>query len=64
MLVSDHSFVNYYYLCQETNGLPIFCENSGMTYHKVCFIAKVRIKTKEGSISQLVEQEYEDRILK
>lgn len=41
-----------YYQCYETNDLPMFCEESGMTYHKECFIAEARKKkTRNGSIS-------------
>ena len=33
-----------YYQCYETNDLPMFCEESWMTYHKECFIAEARKK--------------------
>ena len=58
--VNPGTFVCDYCQCLETNGLPMFCESTGFTYHKECFIAEARRKTRNGSISQLVEQEYEE----
>ena len=58
--VNPGTFVCDYCLCHEKNGLPMFCEESKKTYHKECFIAEARRKTKNGLVSQLVEQEYEE----
>ena len=46
--------------CHEADGLPMYCEESGNIYHRECFIAEARRKTKDGSINNLVEQEYEE----
>ena len=49
-----------YCQCYERNGISMYCQESGKTYHKECFLAEARRKTKDNSISLLVEQEDEE----
>ncbi|KAL6189333.1 hypothetical protein ACLB2K_040722 [Fragaria x ananassa] len=51
-------FICDYCKCDDNNTIPMYCENTGETYHRECFIAELRRKTKDNEAHILVEEEY------
>ncbi|KAL6206444.1 hypothetical protein ACLB2K_023692 [Fragaria x ananassa] len=44
--------------CDDDNTIHMYCECTGETYHRECFIAELRRKTKAIDVHTLVEEEY------
>ncbi|KAL6218811.1 hypothetical protein ACLB2K_012020 [Fragaria x ananassa] len=51
-------FIYDYCKCDDNNAIPMYCEGTGETYHRECFIAELRRKTKDNEAHVLVEEEY------
>ncbi|KAL6130306.1 hypothetical protein ACLB2K_068687 [Fragaria x ananassa] len=51
-------FVCDYCECDDDSTIPMYCETTGETYHRECFIAELRRKSKAKDAHILVEEEY------
>ncbi|KAL6138579.1 hypothetical protein ACLB2K_063860 [Fragaria x ananassa] len=51
-------FVCDYCECDDNSTIPMYCETTGETYHRECFIAELRRKSKDKDAHILVEEEY------
>ncbi|KAL6218110.1 hypothetical protein ACLB2K_011327 [Fragaria x ananassa] len=51
-------FICDYCKCDDNNTIPMYCEGTGKTYHRECFIAELKRKTKDNEAHVLVEEEY------